>query len=188
MADSTLSITVRDPEHPCAPYQRTAHSFFVQIWHCDGTPLFWRGINYGVFPGVPLDTPGLGGGRIHGQIKVPRGCYLVRTLAPCKNVVGDWAWVDVGCDETVCVDLVIPTFLHCVLRTITGAWFGTVDPPEGEERVRDVMGKEVEAAVDALRRIAEKLPEEGNMPAPPTIEEFERELKQFEEAAGKPQA
>src|SRR6266511_3180090 len=113
---------------------------------------------------------------------------LVRTLAPCKNVVGDWAWVDVGCDETVCVDLVIPTFLHCVLRTITGAWFGTVDPPEGEERVRDVMGKEVEAAVDALRRIAEKLPEEGNMPAPPTIEEFERELKQFEEAAGKPQA
>ena len=36
MADSTLSITVRDPEHPCAPYQRTGHSFFVQIWHCDG--------------------------------------------------------------------------------------------------------------------------------------------------------
>ena len=69
MADSILSITIRDTEHPCAPYQTTRHTFLVQIFNCDGKPLFWKGVNYG--KPFPLDVPGEKGGRIHAQVKVP---------------------------------------------------------------------------------------------------------------------
>jgi hypothetical protein len=47
MADSILSVTVRDAPFPCAPYQATNNSFRLQIFHCDGRPLFWRGEDFG---------------------------------------------------------------------------------------------------------------------------------------------
>jgi hypothetical protein len=54
MADSTLSITVRDRLHPCAAVPgTTVHSFKAQIFHCDGTPLFWKGVNDGSGRGSP---------------------------------------------------------------------------------------------------------------------------------------
>jgi hypothetical protein len=173
MADSLLSVTVRDTEHPCAPYQSTGHTFFVQIFHCDGKPLFWNGVD---FRGpVPLETPGQRQGRIHGQFKVPPGCYLVRSIASCKNVVTDWAWVNVGCDQTVCVDLVPPSVIHCIHRVIAGLLLGTVDPPEaGEQTVAQLAPKEVQEAVEALKRIAERLPSDPQLPTPPTPEEIER--------------
>jgi hypothetical protein len=170
MADSTLSVTVRDTGHPCAPYQSTAHTFFLQIFHCDGKPLFWRGVNFG--KPVPLELPGHGGGRIHGQFKVPSGCYLVRAIASCKNVITDWAWVNVGCDETVCVDLVPPSVIHCINRVIAGLQLGTVDPPEASEQtVAQLVPKEVQEAVEVLARIAERLPRDPQLPAAPTPDE-----------------
>lgn len=170
MADSILSVTVRDTVHPCAPYQSTSHSFFVQIFHCDGKPLFWKGIDFRSF--VPLQEAGHGGGGIHGQFKVPPGCYLVRAVATCKNVVTDWAWVNVGCDTTACVDLVPPSVRQCIDRVLLGLQLGTLDPPqEGEQRVADVMPDEVQQAVQLLTRIAERLPEDVQLQNAPTVDE-----------------
>jgi hypothetical protein len=176
MADSTLSITVRDPLHPCAPYRTTAHSFKAQIFHCDGTPLFWKGVNYG--SGAWLTDAGAAGGRIHGQFKVPEGCYLVRAVATCKNVIGDWVWVNVGCNETVCVSIVFPTVKDCINRTLAGLLLGTVDPPQEEEKtVKNIMPNEVSQAVQILGRIAERLPREVGLPEPPTVEEIQRDMR-----------
>lgn len=179
MADSIVSITVRDTEHPCAPYQSTQHTFFVQIYNCDGKPLFWKGVNFG--RPIPLQEPGHQGGRIHGQFKVPPGSYLVRSIASCKNVITDWAWVGVGCDETVCVDLVPPSVIHCIQRVIAGLLLGTVDPPEaGEQTVAQLAPKEVQEAVEALTRVADRLPRDRQLPAPPSAEEIQSAIEEGE--------
>ncbi len=148
MADSILSIIIRDTEHPCAPYQSTGHTFLVQIFHCDGKPLFWKGINYG--KPFPLDVRGEKGGFIHAQVKVPPGCYLVRGIASCKNVVTDWAWVGVGCDQTVCVNLVPPSVIHCINRVI-----------------------------------ADKLPKDIHLPAPPTESDIKMAVSELKEMSQK---
>jgi hypothetical protein len=145
----------------------------VQIFNCDGKPLFWNGVNYG--RPFPLDVPGEKGGRIHGQVKVPPGCYLVRAIASCKNVVTDWAWVEVGCGQTACVDLVPPSVINCIQRVVAGLSLGTVDPPKaGEETVAQMMPAEVKQAVELLNKIAEKLPKDVQLPAPPTLDEIRR--------------
>lgn len=178
MADSILSIIIRDPTHPCAPYQSSKHSFRVQIFHCDGKPLFWKGVKLGL-PGLWLSEPGAGGGRIHAQVKVPPGCYLIRAIAQCKNVVTDWAYVGVGCDQTVCVNLTIPTVKHCVMRTIAALHLGTLDPPQGEKRVVDVMPREVEEAAKWLKIIGDKLPPDPpEFPTTPTEKEITEFLKE----------
>jgi tyrosinase-like protein len=159
--DSCLSVTVRDSHHPCAPYQSTGHSFLVEIYHCDGLPLFWRGIDYG--KGVLLQVAGAGGGMIHGKFPVPPGCYLIRAAAPCHNVVTDWAWVNVGCSAKVCVDLVPPMVRHCIRRALTGIALGTA---EGDKTVRDVAPREARSATNALDKLAAKLPEDP-LPPPP---------------------
>jgi len=180
MSDSILSITIRDTAHPCAPYQSTRHTFFVQIFHCDGKPLFWRGVNYS--KPFPLDVPGEKGGRIHAQIKVPPGCYLVRGIAACKNVVTDWAWVGVGCDQTVCVNLVPPSVINCINRVVAGLKLGTVDPPkEGEAPVAKIMPKEVKEAVEILKKITDKLPRDPQLPEPPTVDDIMKIIGQLKE-------
>lgn len=161
MADSILSVTVRDAPFPCAPYQATDNSFRLQIFHCDGKPLFWRGEDFG--KPVPLDVEGAKGGRIHGQVKVPPGCYLVRAFGRCENTVTHWAWVNVGCDQTKCVDLVLPGVLHCISGVIAGLTAGTV----GERPVRELV-PEVDQAIEVLRRVAAALPED---PLPPPLSE-----------------
>lgn len=159
--ESCLSVTVRDPRHPCAPYRSSDHSFQVEIYHCDGLPLFWNGVSFA--GGVPLQVPGAAGGMIHGQFAVPPGCYLVRAAATCHNVVTDWAWVNVGCGATICVDLVPPTVRHCIERALTGITLGTVDH---EQQVHDLAPREARTATNALKRLAGRLPADP-LPAPP---------------------
>lgn len=159
--ESCLSVTVRDARHPCAPYRSSDHSFQVEIYHCDGLPLFWNGVSFA--GGVPLQVPGAAGGMIHGHFAVPPGCYLVRAVASCHNVVTDWAWVNVGCGATVCVDLVPPTVRHCIERALTGITLGTVDH---EQQVHDLAPREARTATNALKRLAGRLPADP-LPAPP---------------------
>jgi hypothetical protein len=182
MADSTLSITVRDTTHPCAPYQTTKHSFRVQIFHCDGTPLFWNGIDY--TDGVRLNVRGAKGGLIHGQVKVPPGCYLVRAFAWCNNVETDWAYVGVGCDQTVCVNLIPTAFRHCIKRVLAGLLMGSVVfPKEGEKKVSSMMPNDVKEAAAILTKIAGRLPEGELLPSTPTTGELEKMLRE-EKAKG----
>lgn len=108
--ESCVTVTVRDLRHPCAPYQSGPESFQVEIRHCDGQPLVWRGVNFA--NGVPLQLAGAAGGKIQGQFTVPQGCYLVRAVTHGHEIVTNWAWVNVGCDDGVCVDLVLPKVLH----------------------------------------------------------------------------
>lgn len=179
--DSILSITVRDSIHPCAPYQATGHNFYGQIYHCDGTPLRWKGVNYSLFP---MQVPGPGGGRIHAQVRVPPGCYIIRAVATCKNVMTDWTWAELGCNQTLCVNLVPPTVRHCIDRTILGLLLGTADPPQaGEETVAKMMPKEVQEAVSVLKKIREKLPPDPKLPTPPAAEEIPRMIKEAEKEA-----
>jgi hypothetical protein len=179
MADSTLSITIRDTTFPCAPYQSTGHSFLVDIFNCDGLPLSWKGTTYVTFP---LDTPaGPLRSLVHGQVGVPPGSYLIRAYSGCKNVVSDWAWVNVGCDQTVCVDIVLPSVRDCIDRVLAGLQLGTVDPPEeGEEKVRDVVPEEeMNRAIEVLNSIAERLTRGERMPPPPTQEELSQAFARF---------
>jgi len=183
--DSVLSITVRDTVHPCAPCQSTGHTFYAQIFHCDGTPLRWKGVNYLWFP---MQVIGPGGGRIHAQVRVPPGCDLIRAVATCKNVVTDWAWVDLGCSQTVCVNLVPPSVIQCINRVVLGLNMGTVDPPQkGDETVAKLMPKEVKEAVETLKRIAEKLPKDPKLPATPAEDEIHRMIREAEKE-GPPKA
>lgn len=181
--DSILSIMVRDARHPCAPYETTGHSFFVQIFHCDRTPLFYKGVDFGTL--VPLQVPGKKRGRIHGQFRVPPGCYVVRAIAACNNVVTDWAMVNVGCGEKKCVSLLPTSLKHCIFRMISGLKLGgAVGRMAGDEvKATNVAAKETDHALEALMAIADKLPEDP-LPPPPEIDvkELERAVKAAEEA------
>ena len=184
--DSILSVMVRDARHPCAPYESTGHSFFVQIFHCDGAPLFYKGVDFGT--PVLLQVPGKRGGRIHGQFRVPPGCYVVRAVAPCNNVLTDWAMVSVGCGEKACVNLLPTSLRHCIFRMISGLTLGSAVGRQagGEVKAANVAAKETEQALEALMIIADKLPEDP-LPQPPKInvEEFERAVKVAEECESK---
>jgi hypothetical protein len=172
--DAVLSILVRDSGHPCAPYQSTGDSFYVQIFHCHGLPLVWQGVNYGVFPGVLMTIPGPAGGRVQIDVDVPSGCYLVRALAACKNVVSDWAYVEACCGQTVCANLIIPTVKHCILRMAASLQAATIDPEGGEDLVIDVWPDEVFQATSSLLQIAELLPEDSlEFPQAPDVDDID---------------
>lgn len=107
-------------------------------------------------------------------MKVPPGCYAVRAFAPCQNVITHWASVQVCCDETVCVDLLPTSVFHCVQTMITGLLLGTV----GERPVREIAPREVDEAVRALRAVAERLPRDVQLPAPPTEAEVKEAVEE----------
>jgi hypothetical protein len=172
MADSIMSITVRDPEHPCAPYQKSKHPFVAQILHCDGKPLHWKGLDGA---SVPLQSVVPDGPLIHGQFRVPPGCYLVRAVNPWNNVISDWAWVQACCNQTVCVNLLIGPLGHCIKRMISGLRLGGAG--DGGLTVAELMPRKVQAAVTALEAIAEELLSEPELPDPPTVKEIEKIFK-----------
>jgi|GEM_PF-1726472 len=168
-----LLITVRDPAHPGTVYQSTPDSFFVQIFACDGQPLVRDGVDYGTFPGAPMTIPGPMGGRVQIDLEVPSGCYLVRALGRCKNVISDWAYVEVSRGATVHVNLVLPTVRHCLLRMAASLRLATIDPAGQEDRLVAVWPNEVSIATDGLLAVAQELPDDSpDFPEAPDFEEI----------------
>jgi hypothetical protein len=170
MADSILSITVRDSDHPCAPYQATNDHFVAQIYHCDHKPLHWKGLDG---TKVPLEAVVPDGPQIHGQFPVPPGIYLVRAEATCKNVITDWAWVQVCCNQTVCVNLVASPVVHCINRMIYSLRHGTAgvqNVPVWETWPTEALRAAVE-----LRNLVQVLPKEPGpgLPAPAIVDDIE---------------
>lgn len=174
MADSILSITVRDSKHPCSPYFQTQHQFFVDILHCDGKPLTWKGITYVTYP---LKE------RIHDQIRVPQGCYIVRGYSyHCPNVVLELAMVHVPCKATVCVSLLPTPVRYCLDQAIIGLKAGT-DVGKGEEReIGEVVPeRKIRAAISALEEVKKDLSKyEFPYKLPVSLEELEKMQKEAE--------
>lgn len=158
MGYSKLSITVRDRDHPCAPYFATGHTFRVDIWHCDGTPFK---------KGYALRE------RVHDQIEVPPGSYVIFGHAACNNVLTDIAMVNVGCDQTVCVNLLPTTFRLCLWRAWVGAIFGTASVPIKEKIPAEVLGKLVKSIEEGLKHLPK-----GVFPFELTEEELRDRLKE----------
>lgn len=163
MGLSTLNIWVRDTRHPLLPYQSSTHNFIALILSCETpyTPLTFGALTNGLFP---LTEPGAGGGKVHGQVKVPHGTYLVRAFAPCKNVFTSWAWTQVCCDEEVCVNLITNRFRDCIKETqLVAQLYGWCDEQgipyrPGSDPVKlshDLLRK----ADEVLGALAENLPE-----------------------------
>ena len=159
MGLSKLSIWVRDPHHPIHPYAASGHSFKIKILTADYMPLHFGAVHNGVFK---LTHPGPRGGRVHGQVEVPPGCYIVLAYAPCFNVVTDFAMAQVGCDQEVCVNL-YPKHMHfCIIYLLEalhhlqhlGPRYVTGAP---QLKLREPL---LEAAVKSLKELSDSFPRE----------------------------
>lgn len=179
MGLSKLSIWVRDTAHPCLPYQSTGHNWIAIIWTCGLEPLSYGAVNNGVFP---LTDVGNAGGKVHGQVDVPPGCYIVVAIATCKNIFTDMALVQVGCDETACVNLIPKRLSTCTGQMITalniaailGQGYSASSPP-GEPIPREVIAK----ATDALEELQRHLPWDPVLSALPiTVDELKKMAKE----------
>ncbi len=164
MGSSELRILIKDPNYPCKPYERTGHWFKVDIMHCNGDFLKWNGI---IYRGYPLKR------RIHDQVKVPPGCYVVRAYAPCGNVTTQTAVIQVCCDQIVCVNLLAtnPRFCFIVAKL-------ALNP----EIIANVPREVIANANDAIAKVIGHLPREV-LPEPPEnlVDELLKEAEELEE-------
>lgn len=185
MGLSKLSVWVRDTAHPCLPYQSTGHSWTAIIFTCDLQPLSYGAVNNGVFR---LTDTGKAGGRVHGQVDVPPGCYIVVALATCKNIYTDMALVQVGCDETACVNLITKRLSTCTgqliaafnIAAILGSGYSASSPPE-KPIPREVLAR----ATEALEELRRHLPEDPLLSALPiTVDDLKKMAE--EETRGRP--
>jgi hypothetical protein len=173
MGLSKLSIWVRDTAHPCIPYQSTGHSYIAVIFSCDLQPLHFGSVKNGLYP---LTDPGKGGGRIHGQVEVPPGCYIIVGVATCKNIYTDMAMIQVGCDQEVCVNLITKSLSTCTGQIIAALNIAQVlgpgyapSSPAGKAIPKEVLSK----AIGALEELSKHIPKDHILPAIPiSIEEL----------------
>lgn len=167
MGCSKLSIWVRDTRYPCLPYQSTGHSYYALILTCDLQPLHFGEVKNGWYL---LNETGKGGGRIHGQIEVPPGSYIIIGVATCKNIYTDMAMVQVGCDQEVCVNLITKALSTCTGQIIDALKIAqqlgpnyAPSSPAGREIPKEVLSE----AIDALEKLKEYIPKDRVLSALP---------------------
>lgn len=174
MGMSKLCIWVRDTAHPCLPYQSTGHSFYAIIWTCDLQPLHFGRVKNGLFP---LTDPGKLGGRVHGQVEVPPGCYVVVAYATCKNVFTDFAMVQVGCNDEVCVNLLPRSVATCLGQLVyalnVAQWLGPVYSP-GSPAGREIPKEALSNAIASLNKLRDYLPEDTITPRLLSLDELKK--------------
>ena len=191
MGMSKLNIWIRDTVHPLLPYQSTAHSYRAVILSCETppTPLDYGAVSGGVFP---LTDPGPAGGKIHGEVEVPPGTYLVRAWATCKNVWTSWAWVQAPAGKMVSVNLITNRFRECLSEArvvaILAAWcahhgipFRPGCPPA------DIPPDVLERAAEAMQNVEKHLEEPYEGYDEGLIQAFE-EMKELAERSEKGEA
>ena len=185
MGLSKLSIWVRDTAHPCLPYQSSRHNWIAIILTCDLEPLSYGVVNNGVFR---LTDVGKAGGKVHGQVDVPPGCYIVVAVATCKNIFTDMALVQVGCDETACVNLITKRLSTCTGQLIAALNIGQIlgpgysaSSPPGEPIPREVIAK----ATEALEELRKHLPWDPVLSALPITLDDLQEMAKEEKREGK---
>lgn len=138
MGLSKLNVWATETENPCKLNERT---IWVSVFTCAGQPLVWAGRKYEL----------LRGDNGHLEIDLPPGIYYVRaTYNGCPNKYTDAAVVRVGCGETVCVTLMVPTIGRCI-----GLLRDALRLPANIELIGPDL---IEPTQAALSRIEERLP------------------------------
>ena len=167
MGLSKLSIWVKDTEHPCLPYQTDRTSWVGAILTCDLQPLHYGDVKNGLYP---LTDRGKLGGKVHGQVEVPPGCYIVLAAAPCGNTFTHMAMVQVGCAQEVCVNLITTSLSTCTAQIIValrlasalGARYHPGLPLE-----RAIPRAVISRVTKALEELREHIPDDPILPALP---------------------
>lgn len=139
------------------------NGWLVTIKDCCGRILEWCGKRYSRV-----------GPTKHGhiEIEVPPGCYILSAISLAKgsNTFTAPSYVQVGCDETVCVNLLAPIANVCSWYDIVGIRQGVrenVIPPEVAKK-----------AIDAIREVIKYREPPIKRPGAVTIE---REIEELEE-------
>ena len=175
MGMSRLSIWVRDTAHPCLPYQSTAHTWRAIIWTCDLQPLNFGSVKNGIFD---LTDPGALRGKVHGQVAVPPGCYIVVAYASCKNVFTELAMVQVGCNDEACVNLLPKSVSTCLGQLLyafniaqhVGSANYQWSSPAGREVPEEVLSN----AIASLEKLRTYLPEDPITPRIVSLDELKK--------------
>lgn len=182
MGLSKLSIWIRDTAHPCLPYESTGHSWAAAILSCGLKPLHFGAVKNGLFA---LTEPGKAGGRVHGQVEVPPGCYIVVAFSSCKNVFTDMAMVQVGCNTEVCVNLITKRLSTCTGQLIAALNVADVLGPgyrpgsaERSKIPREVISK----AIEVLQELNRHMPPDPVLPALPVSIDDLKKMAEKEQA------
>jgi hypothetical protein len=135
---SKLNVWATVTENPCKLNERT---IWVSVFTCEGHPLVWGGRTYELLPGP----------NGHLEVDVPPGIYYVRaSYNGCTNGYTDAAVVRIGCGETVCVTLMVPSIARCI-HMLNFA----LRQPIAREMIGDDL---LEPAQNALSMIESRLP------------------------------
>jgi len=185
MGLAKLNIWVRDTAHPSLPYQSTGHTWLAIILTSDLQSLSYGAVNNGIFA---LTDSGKAGGKVHGQVDVPPGFYIVFAVATCKNVLTDWAMVQACCNQEACVNLLPKAMTTCVgellwalqiAQTMQQAY--SYSSPSGREIPREVVSK----TIAALEELCRHLPEDQIMPKLPITLDKLKKIAEKERGAQK---
>lgn len=177
MSMSELSIWVRDTRDPCLPYKSSGHSWYAVIWSCGLVPLTFGDVKQGIFP---LNVLGAAGGKVHGQVKVPPGCYIVLAFAACKNIFTDMTYVQVGCGETACVNLITKRLSSCTGQLLTAINIASVLGPKykpGSDE-KEIPRELLDQVKKALEKLLDFLPDDPVVEALKTTDEHLKKLAQ----------
>lgn len=183
MGYAKLNIWVRDQN--CKPFNITQPNTgdlgdYVEIYDLQGNRVGER---------VYLSK-----GIAHTEVQVPPGCYKVTghicepsiPQQPAINEFANWAMVIAGCNQEVCVNLIVPSLQQCVrdnlfvfvraaqqarvpdqsvaILSSTMATIGNIPPP--------TMSVEIESAITEMKQ---------KKVSPERVKEYERVLKVFKE-------
>ncbi len=180
MGMSKLNIWVRDTAHPCLPYQSTMHTWVAGIFTCDLQPV-WVGLLTEPWSPPPVPGEGVKVHRVHQQVEVPPGCYIVLGAAPCKNVYTDFAMVQVGCNEEVCVNLLPKSVSTCSGLLVTALnmakAMGAINYSFGCPAGQEIPERVISSAVESLENLRKYIPED---PITPKLAVVMDELKKAE--------
>jgi len=113
MGKAKLNIWLRDEQ--CRPFIiHTPGLDYVEVMNCMGESLE---LNPGSTWPARLEVPV---GEAHVEVEVPPGCYVVKghVCEPDRNInqFTDKAIVTAGCNQEICVDLIVPNVKTCALR------------------------------------------------------------------------
>jgi uncharacterized protein YndB with AHSA1/START domain len=150
-----LSVVIRDMlETSCQPYDESPATFYAIVLTCD-----WY-----YFDSFRCDRVGPGGGGIYGELEVPEGEYLVYAYGWPWWVETDLDWVQVGCEETACVNLV-PIYFSQAAARLQGAITAALAQSGGSMAVELALHGEKKAtlqrAQQAIAELQHMLPEYG---------------------------